>query len=298
MIQFKDITLEDRETIISYTQNSDRRNCDLSFSNLCSWRFLYDTQFAIVENFLVLKFYHTNGKLAYMMPVGTGDLKPVLDKMIEDARAEERQFRMYGVCSSMEEELEGIMPGKLKFSCNRNYADYIYLREDLATLAGKKFQSKRNHVNKFIKNYNYEYAPITPDTVAECLALEREWCRANNCDEREDLVNEYKSLKFALDHFEEIGLTGGLLRVDGKIVAFTFGMPIGIDTFGVHVEKANTDIEGAYAMINQQFAQHVPEQYIYLNREEDLGLEGLRKAKLSYQPAILLEKGMVTLIED
>ena len=258
MISFKDIELQDKELITSYTQNSPRRNCDLSFSNLCSWRFLYNTKFAIMDGFLLLKFW-ANDELVYMMPIGNGDLTKVLDALVEDAHREGEPFCLLGICSGMCSELEAFMPGKFQFTADRDYADY-----------------------------NYEYTPITPDRIQECLDLEAEWCKANNCDQHEGTGNERRALVYALHNFEELGLTGGILHVDGKIAAFTFGMPINQDTFGVHVEKADTSIDGAYAMINYEFANHIPEQYVYLNREEDLGIEGLRKAKLSYQPAIIL----------
>ena len=298
MIPFKDITLADKDTITSFTMKSDRRNCDLSFSNLCSWRFLYDTQFAVVDNFLVFKFW-AGEQLAYMMPVGTGDLKAVLWELIEDARKENQHFCMLGVCSNMRADLEAILPEQFTFTEDRDYADYIYLRSDLSTLKGKKFQAKRNHINRFRNTYpDYEYTPITPDRIQECLDLEAEWCKVNNCDQQEGTGNERRALIYALHNFETLGLTGGILHVNGKIVAFTFGMPINHETFGVHVEKADTSIEGAYAMINYEFANHIPEQYIYINREEDLGIEGLRKAKLSYQPVTILEKYMACLKEQ
>ncbi len=297
MIPFKDITLADKDTITSFTMKSDRRNCDLSFSNLCSWRFLYDTQFAVVDNFLVFKFW-AGEQLAYMMPVGTGDLKAVLWELIEDARKENQHFCMLGVCSNMRADLEAILPEQFTFTEDRDYADYIYLRSDLSTLKGKKFQAKRNHINRFRNTYpDYEYTPITPDRIQECLDLEAEWCKVNNCDQQEGTGNERRALIYALHNFEALGLTGGILHVNSKIVAFTFGMPINHETFGVHVEKADTSIEGAYAMINYEFANRIPEQYIYINREEDLGIEGLRKAKLSYQPATILEKYMACLKE-
>lgn len=294
MISFKDIELSDRELITRYTQNSPRRNCDLSFSNLCSWRFLYNTQFAILDGYLLLKFW-AEEELVYMMPIGNGDLKKVLEALIEDAHQEGKPFCLLGICSGMCSELETFMPGKFQFTADRDYADYLYLRTDLATLSGKKLQAKRNHVNKFKRTYNYEYTPITPDRIQECLELEAIWCKANNCDQHEGTGNERRALVYALRHFDELGLMGGILHVDGKIVAFTFGMPINQDTFGVHVEKADTSIDGAYAMIDHEFAKHIPEQYIYINREEDLGIEGLRKAKLSYQPAIILDKYMACL---
>ena len=295
MIAFRDITIQDKDTITAYTMNSCRRNCDLSFSNLCSWRFLYHTKFAIINNFLVFKFW-AGDELAYMMPVGEGNLEEVLNELIEDARQEGEPFCMLGVCSCMREDLEAIMPGQFGFTVDRDYADYIYLRSDLATLKGKKFQSKRNHINKFRNTYpDYEYSPITKDRIQECLELEAKWCKANDCDQQEGTGNERRALIYALNHFEELGLTGGILHVNGQIVAFTFGMPINKETFGVHVEKADTSIDGAYAMINYEFANRIPEQYIYINREEDLGIEGLRKAKLSYQPVTILEKYMACL---
>ena len=263
MIPFKDVTLADRDTITSFTMKSDRRNCDLSFSNLCSWRFLYDTQFAVVDNFLVFKFW-AGEQLAYMMPVGTGDLKAVLWELIEDARKENQHFCMLGVCSNMRADLEAILPGQFTFTEDRDYADYIYLRSDLSTLKGKKFQAKRNHINRFRNTYpDYEYTPITPDRIQECLDLEAEWCKVNHCDQQEGTGNERRALIYALHNFDALGLTGGILHVNSKIVAFTFGMPINHETFGVHVEKADTNIESAYAMINYEFANRI-HRTIYL----------------------------------
>lgn len=290
MIPFKDITLEDRELIQSFTLNSQRRNCDLSFANLWSWLFLYQTKFAVMDGFLLLRFY-AGEELAYMMPVGTGDVKPVIEALIEDAVQQGAKFLMLGVCVGMKADLEIAMPGRFVFTEDRDYFDYIYMRSDLATLKGKKYQSKRNHINKFKSQYpNYEYKELTPDLVPECLKLEEEWCRANNCDEQVALGAERASMISALLNMEALGLTGGVLHVDGKIAAFTYGTPINHETWDVCVEKADTEIEGSYTMINNEYANHIAEQYIYINREEDLGLEGLRKAKLSYHPTILLEK--------
>ena len=298
MIEFKDITPQDKELITPFTRHSHRRNCDLSFSNLCSWRFLYHTQFAISDGYLLLRFW-AEGKLVYMMPIGQGALGTVLEALIQDAHQGKAPFCLLGICADMCADLESLMPGRFQFTADRDYADYLYLRTDLATLAGKRFQPKRNHVNKFKRMYpNYEYTAITSDRIQECLELETEWCKANNCDQHEGTGNERRALVYALHHFEELGLTGGILHVDGRIAAFTFGMPINQDTFGVHVEKADTRIDGAYAMINFEFANHIPEQYTYINREEDLGIEGLRKAKLSYQPAIILEKYTACLYDE
>ncbi len=294
MISFKEIELKDKEKITSYTLKSPWRNCDYSFSNLCSWHFLFGSQFATVDDFLLIKFW-VRGRLTYMMPVGDGDLKKIIELLMEDASCEKKSFCLSGISPERQNEIEALMPGRFQFISDRNYADYLYLRSDLATLAGKKFQPKRNHINKFKRSYNYEYTAITPNYIQACIDLESEWCKVNHHNQEEGTGDERRALLYALDHFEELGLTGGILLVEGKIAAFTFGMPINQDTFGVHVEKADTTIDGAYSMINHEFARRIPERYIYVNREEDLGIEGLRKAKLSYQPAIILEKQIAVL---
>ena len=249
-----------------------------------------------MNGFLLFRFY-VDGQLAYMMPVGEGsDIRPVIEVLMEDAKSQGAPFRLLGVCVNMRAELENAFPDRFNFVSDRDYADYIYLRSDLSTLKGKKFQPKRNHLNKFRSNYpNYTYKPLTSDLTPACLELETQWCRANNCAENQALESERRSMTAALQHLEQLDVIGGVLYVEDEIVAFTFGTPINQTTFDTCVEKANTAVEGAYAMINYEFANHIPSQYIYINREEDLGLEGLRKAKLSYQPEVILEKYMAEL---
>lgn len=296
MIEFRPLELEDKERIQHYTLNSRRQNCDLSFANLFSWRFYYRTQWAEWRNFLLFRFQVGDGQLAYMMPVGEGSLKSVVEAMMEDAQHQGVPFLMLGVCAGMRAELESEFPERFDFQLDRDYFDYIYLRSDLASLRGKKFQSKRNHINRFKAAYpGYEYKELTPDLVPECLRLENSWCKANDCAENRALLDERCSMTTALQHIEQLDIQGGVLYVDGRMVAFTYGAPINADTFDTCVEKADTDIDGSYAMINYEFARRIPEQYTFINREEDLGLEGLRKAKLSYQPEVLLEKYVVTL---
>ena len=145
-------------------------------------------------------------------------------------------------------------------------------------------------MNKFKRTYNYKYTPLTVDLIPHCLELEEKWCEEHDCEDEESLINERKALNTALRNFDALGLVGGALWVDDEIVGFTYGAPVNHDTFAVHIEKADSRIDGSYSILNQEFARHIPEQYVYLNREEDLGIPGLRKAKLSYHPVILLEK--------
>ncbi len=290
MIRFKPITIDSKEIITSFTMSSSFQNCDFSFVNMYSWQFFYHSEYAVVNGFLFLRFQIEHGRTAYMFPVGNGDKKEIIRILEEDSLRTGHPLCLMGITPEITSELELLFPHEFKYIFEREYADYIYNRTDLVELKGKKYQSKRNHINRFYKDYQFEYLPITPEMVPLCLKLEDEWYGEHTSDG--DLLNERHSMTRALTHLDELGGLGGAIRVNGEIVAFSFGSPINENTFGIHVEKANTKIEGIYSVINQLFASHIPDQYIYINREEDLGIEGLRKAKLSYHPLLLLEKNV------
>ena len=296
MLSFKPIQIEDRETINAFTIPSDFINCDYAFANMYSWRFLYDSEFAVQDGFLFIRFFVTIKKkkqLAYMFPVGNGDLQQAIDYIEKDAQNSGHSLLILGVTPESRKKLELLFPSKFSFSPERDYYDYIYLREDLATFKGKKYQPKRNHINHFKKLYDYEYVPVTNEIMDECKKLEELWYEANTIAENNvSLFNERRSMCSAMNHFDELGLLGGAILVDNKIVAFTYGSPINYWTFGIHIEKADIHYEGIFSVISQEFVKHIPSQYIYVNREEDLGLPGLRKSKLSYHPHLLLEKNM------
>ena len=298
MIDFKPIKIEDKELITSYFLACGNRDCNLSFVNLYTWQFLTNSCYAVVDNCLIVRFTLDEESIVYTMPVGTGDVKGIIGILKDQAKAEGHVLRIHGVFPEMEEWFNREFPGRFDYRLDRDYFDYIYLRKELAELKGKNFQPKRNHVNKFKRTYNYRYTPLTADMIPHCLELEEKWCEQHGCDEEQSLINERKALNSALRHFDELELTGGALWVDDEIVGFTYGAPVNRDTFAVHIEKADSRIDGAYNILNQEFALHIPEKYIYLNREEDLGLVGLRNAKLSYRPVILLEKGYAQLIEN
>lgn len=290
MIPFRPLELEDKELVKKYTFVSSRRNCDLCFTNLFSWRFLYQTELAEWKGFLLFRFY-VEQELTYMMPVGAGCLEEVLLDLQSDALHKGATLRLAGICKDMLDIIEGIFPSKFEFTTDRDYADYIYLRTDLASLKGKKYQPKRNHINRFKNRYpDYVYKPLTKELIPECIRLESQWCKANDCAENEALQAERRSMQNVLENMDALDIQGGVLFAEGRIVAFTYGSPINPTTFDTCVEKANADVEGAYSMINYEFANSLPGAYLYINREEDLGLEGLRKAKLSYNPDTILEK--------
>lgn len=292
MPEFKSITIEDKELITSYIRPANERDCDLSFANLCSWQFLTESSYAICHHHLVIRFTQPEGGHVYFMPFGQGSLIPVIEELKACAQAEHEPLCLRGSMPEMREKLEQYFPTLFEYSSERDYFDYIYSRQNLSELKGKYYQPKRNHINKFRKEYEFTYAPLTEEVIPECLQFEAEWCMKHGYIENENIRNERRALTFALHHFNELGLSGAVIKIKGKLAAFTFGAPINHDTFGVHYEKADISIDGVYSAINQLFASRLPEEYVYLNREEDLGIPGLRQAKLSYHPEILLEKAI------
>ena len=314
MIKFSDVTTTDQAFIQQYTLWGRRKNCDLSFANIISWRFLYDTQYAIIDDYLIFRF-HAGRHLAYMAPIprpqAQGDgtyLVPegircpvsVIKQMREDSIAMGHPFLMVGVGRDLVELLEEALPGVFVCSPQRDFFDYIYSRDKLSKLSGKKLQSKRNHINKFKTLYpDYEYRPLTKDLIPQCLELEARWRKnmyeaAEKNSEELELSEELRSMTRTFLYWDHLATIGGTIFVKGQLVAFTFGCPINQDTFDVCVEKADVNYEGAFSIINQEFVRHLPDQYQYINREEDLGDEGLRRSKLSYKPDLLLEKYSVT----
>lgn len=293
-IQFKRTELEDREMMHKYFRQFPSRSCERTFANSLLWSRHYPVTFAEVEHTLVFRSLSRGGE-AYTYPVGQSEnAKKALDCLIADAKEREIPFVLYHITKDQFEQLNEWYPNQFEIEYNRDIADYIYESEKLATLSGKKLHGKRNHINKFKATYdNWCYETMSEDNLEECFQMALKWRNDNECDENHEKNAEMCVTLNALRLFKELELTGGVLKIDGEVVAFTIGEPISEDTFVVHIEKAFADIQGAYPMINQQFIEHECMQYQYINREEDTGAEGLRKAKLSYRPAFLVEKGVV-----
>lgn len=298
-IQFKRAELEDKEIISRYFTLYTSRSCERTFANVYLWSRQYPVKWAVVENTLVFK-SEDEEHLAFAYPVGDpGDVRRAIEWLTEYFKDRGMPFRMYNLTPDNFAQLEEWYPGRFQIEYDRDSADYVYESEKLATLSGKKLHSKRNHINKFKALYDgrWSYEAITPQNAEECFQMALKWREQNGCEDDPEKRGEICVTMNALRLFEELELTGGILRIDGEVVAFTIGKPICSDTFVVHIEKAFADVEGAYPMINQQFVEHECREYLYVNREEDTGAEGLRKAKLSYRPVFMVEKGDVTEIE-
>lgn len=297
MIDFQKPQLSDKAWVDELLRKADYRGCDYNFTNLYAWSDAYDQRIARVGGFLVT---HLCGSLgcSYMFPAGSGDMAPVIQAMEEDAAGRGKPLRMVCLTARQMEELDRLFPGQFTYQADRNGFDYLYDIEKLCELGGKKLHAKRNHINRFIENNpDWVYEEITADTLPECMRMDREWYRRamirEGLEEEPDLGDEGRALRRAMDHYHELGLEGGLIRVYGEVVAFTMGDMLCSDTFDVHFEKAYGELQGAYAMINREFARQVRARHPnvkYLNREDDMGVEGLRKAKESYYPDLMVEK--------
>ncbi|MDR2956258.1 MAG: phosphatidylglycerol lysyltransferase domain-containing protein [Prevotella sp.] len=295
MINFKQITLSDKKDIDACFAGNIYRACDFCFANLYSWNARFKTVFSIEHRTIFLRFQDSDGQFYYMMPIGKMPLKDAFDLIIKDAEENRIPFQMKGISIKMWENIQQELPGKFRYLPDRNNDEYIYLSEKLIKLSGKKLQSKRNHINRFkADNPDWVYFPLTSgEELRECADMLDEWEEVNISKTDFSQRYDYIATKIMLEHFDYLQLKGGAIRVNGRIVAFTIGEPLTEDSFVVHVEKAFGGINGAYTMINQQFIEHEASAFTYINREEDMGKNNLRKAKMSYYPDILLEEGIL-----
>ena len=298
MIPFEKIDPARRDEFNALLLKSNK-GCEYSFTNLCIWG---RQQATFVEGFLVL-FSQFDRRAVYPYPVGQGDIRPVLDAIIHDARARGIPCCITGLSRDNVEMLDQLYPGKWRIQCDRSGFDYVYNIDDLADLKGRKFQKKRNHLNRFRSLCpNWRTETLTPANMEAVREMAAKWYEARlEHDPQADFHLEQRALRRALDRFEMLDLEGMVLYDADRVIAFSIASQLSADTMDVHFEKALEDVDGAYTAINQAFAQHLRDKYLhirYLDREEDMGLEGLRKAKLSYCPDHLMEKYWARLWEE
>ena len=291
--------IKDVKQIQEALKNNQKKCCEMSPANTVLWARHYRTEIAFWEGNLIYRSQMADGKYGYACNLlNSADPRALFDYIVERQRKEENPFRLRCVMEEEWQMIEKWYPDQYQITYDREASDYIYDREKLSTLAGKKLHGKRNHIHRFVdQNPDWSYERITEQNAEECAKMAIQWC-LNNCavgekDINYDKIDESKLVVYAIRHREELGIIGGALRVNGKIIAISLGEHLTSDTFVVHFEKAFSEIQGAYPMINQEFVRNELSEYHYVNREEDLGIEGLRKAKLSYHPDILLKKGVV-----
>lgn len=291
MLQFKPILITDKAKIDRSLQRSGKRSSDYAFANLFSWKHFYRTEWCENGGYLIFRF-HISGseKIAYLEPLGDGDLENILKEIRNDADGFKQPLRFTALSEAFVEKVKAmpILQG-FHFYKNRDLANYVYSAESLRALPGKKFHAKRNHIAKFEQLYP-ECKPrgLTKDDYTTVHEILDKWMSALITPSL-SVRMEGEMIETAFKNFDALGLRGMVLCANGKAVAFAFGSMVSSDTFCVHVEKASDEYEGAFAKINQATAQSLPECIKFINREEDLGIPNLRRAKLSYHPENLLE---------
>ena len=305
---FKDIELSDSSWIRELFSVPDFNSEDYNFTYQYLWRNIFKSKIARIGD-LALVQYNMEGRRSYLMPVGRAEdsqVADLLNSMLGDESllGEDGKLVFYGVLPSQLDFLERHFSGRFTAEQFRMGADYIYDAESLRTLRGKKYQAKRNFANGFRRLYNWTFE----ENLAECRQMNDEWCRRNGCGENFWKASEFCAVRISLDNYRALGLDGGLLRVDGKVVAFTIGERASSNTLLVHIEKALTEYRGAYQAMSQEFLgymdtvlrerENIPDgtpAFTLVNREDDSGDENLRKAKLEYHPIEIKEKYLVSL---
>lgn len=290
MLEFHPITLSDKARAEKILFDTDNMGCEYCFGTLFIWKDVYKTQIAFHGNMLVAKYYMQDA-VNYCCPTGDGDFAEMIELVIEDAHREGVKPVIAGCSLAEKQKLDELFPGKFTFTADDSKFDYIYKSSDLATLSGRKYHGKRNHISAFIKNNpDWSFEEINPANIGQCASMNERWLMLNEYKDEEAISAEHNALNVALAHFDELGFYGGLIRVEHEVVAFSFGEKLKDGIFCTHFEKAYSTIQGAYPIINREMAIRLCDEYELINREEDTGAPGLRKAKSSYYPEIWFEK--------
>lgn len=290
-LNYKKISLEDKEIFSKYYENQNQYSSYVSFVTLFAWRKKVNYDFACKDGEIFLRFYNKKeNKNFFFLPQNTEES---IKNAVEILLAENERPDFINITTRQMEILKKLYGGSFEFTRNRDGDNYIYTSKSLAELAGPKLHSKKNRLNKFKRTYSYEYVPITAENVRECLEVSRHWCE-RKCDDKAADFADVSACEEVLTNIDKLNVKCGALKCDGKIIAFSIGERICEDMAVIHFEKADIDYSGSYAAINNEFIIHEWSDVKYINREEDMGIEGLRKAKTSYCPEFMLETHIAT----
>ncbi len=289
-IEFKAVEISDRNRVLKYFENHKCPSLEYNFTTIFIWQKIFNTEIAEFDGCLLIK-SGKHEKKSFLFPVGTGNEKNAIEFLFQYVKSQGYPLRFHSLMSEQKEFLETNFPDKFKFYEDRDSGDYVYSAESLRNLTGKKLASKRNHINRFIENHpEWEYIPMTPENMHEAMDMHVVWCDGLNCEDEPGLKDETCAVKRAFKYFKELELLGAMLKTKDGVCAFTMGDKLNDKTFLVHIEKAFADVQGAYPMINKQFVINAADGFEFINREDDTGDEGLRRAKLSYQPIEIIQK--------
>lgn len=290
MENFKKIEISDFEIIDPILRKYNVENCDHCFFTMLIWSFRHYIEYTIYKDTLFMRNLGDNSYW-YLSPVGELPFEQAVKIIIEDAEQKKYRIKIFGIDENQKNILQQYYSNSFEIIEDRDSFDYIYKTEDLSNLAGKKYQKKRNHCSHFERNNpEYKFNIITSENVEKVKDFERAWCCKYNCDESEGLYSERKGIIEILDNIDSTNVFGAFIETKDGVVAFTLASPINDRMVDIIVEKAFHDITGAYAVINRDFARNCLQDYEYINREDDMGQENLRKAKLANFPCEIRTK--------
>ena len=292
MLEWSIPEAEDEDWINSCIAVSGTMASDASFANIYLMHNKDSRKRRRYKDFIIRKYSGKGARCGYTFPLGKGDVAKALAEIEKDAKECGERLQFAFVTEEQKEVLENAMPARFCYSSDAGDSDYIYLRSELASLSGKAFHKKKNHFSKFVRTYpDYKYYEIGACNIYDAQKVADAWYYEHLQDEDASQLAEYKAIKEALENFEELGLIGGIIYVNDSPCAMTIASKINENTVDVHFEKAVGEyaLNGGYAAINKLFSEKL-DGVTWLNREEDIGIEGLRKAKLSYRPKIMLKK--------
>ena len=288
--EMRPLTLADREAVSAFIRAQPRQQSELTFTNLFIWRNAYQLQLSEIRDALAVFSWRADPEDSFLFPpLGDGADAAVVRQCLDHMRASGHAAVMARATHDDIARL-GVTEAEFVIEADRDNWDYVYLVEDLIRLTGNRYHRKRNHLEQFQSSYQFAYRPLAPRLAAACQELQDKWCDEKHCDLVATLRAESSAVKAVLGNFEMLGVTGGCIEIDGKIEAFTLGELLNPKTVVIHIEKANATFHGLYQMMNQQFLEHEWQHIKYVNREQDLGIEGLRRAKESYYPHHMVEK--------
>lgn len=291
-MDFTSISLAAREQIRTFAEAWQLGLSDLSFANMFIWRYSHNIEYCIEDDVLYVKLCHRRFPCFFFVPLPLSkerSLRGPLMRLREYSASLDEPLRVKSATEEQKAKIERDCPDMFDFTYDEGRFDYVYNTRDLIELRGKKYHGKRNHINRFLSLYDHTYAPLTKEHVEGCIKVFTDWVEKKGIV-GPDVEDEWRSVTEALFHFEELGLKGGVIEIDGAVQAFTLGEQLTADTALIHIEKGNTAYDGIFAVINQKFIETEFAHTRFVNREEDLGIEGLRKAKRSYRPVRMVNK--------
>lgn len=293
---FKDIDMESRELLNPYFDLVDYEACEYCFNTLYMWQHLYKTGYYIGDGFAVIVAEYEGNTFSILPLAKKEDMPRVIKFVIDYFEKEQKKIYFRGITKEVVDYLKENYPDKFDYTEERDLFDYVYDGDSMRELKGRKNVKKRNHINYFLKEYEgrFEYRLLDENDFDACLKLVEEWTsnKEENGQVDEEMEEELIGIKKLFNSFpvikDKLKIAG--IFIDGKLEAFTMGEYLNPNMALIHIEKANPSIRGLYPYINQQFLVHEFPDVEFVNREEDMGIEGLRKAKLSYHPCKFVEK--------